>query len=99
MTPKDRFNQFIKDPARREALAAALADPAHVEASEIVKELMEPDTGTQADAAPAMAAAYYHQVGGANHYLKKLREMTREPVEKKVPKTRRMARTADDLPK
>lgn len=91
--------EFIKDPARREALAKALADPALVEAIEIVKEMMEPKTGTQADAAPAMAASYYHQVAGASHFRKKLRDLTREPAVSKTPKIRSLAKTIDDLPK
>ena len=99
MTPEEQFIQFAKDPGRREALAAALADPALIEAIEIVKELMEPKTGGQADAAPAMAASYYHQVAGANQFRKKLKELTREAVVKKPLTTRGLAKTVDDLPK
>lgn len=95
MTP----DEFTKDPARREALAKALANPALVEAIEIVKEMMEPKTGTQADAAPAMAASYFHQVAGASHFRRKLRDLTREPSEKKTPKGRALARSVEDLPK
>ena len=91
--------EFTKDPARREALARALADPALVEAIEVVKEMMEPKSGTQADAAPAMAASYYHQVAGANHFRKKLRDLTREPKDVKTPKLKGLARTEADLPK
>jgi len=92
-------DEFTKDPARREALAKALADPALQEAFAIVAETMEPKTGTQADAAPAMAASYYHQVAGANHFRKKLRDLTREPTVPKTPKLRGLARTEADLPK
>jgi len=95
MTPEE----FTKDPARREALARALADPALVEAIALVEEMMEPKTGTQADAAPAMAASYFHQVAGANHFRRKLKELTREPSEKKTPKLRTLAKTEADLPK
>jgi len=95
MTPEE----FSKDPARREALTKALANPALIEAIEIVKEQMEPKTGTQADAAPAMAASYFHQVAGANNFRKKLRDLTREPSEKKLPKGRALARSVDDIPK
>ena len=90
MTPED----FQKDPFRREALARALADPALVEAMAIVEEMMEPKTGTQADAAPAMAASYYHQVAGANYFRRKLRDLIREQAEKKVLKGRTLAKTA-----
>lgn len=99
MTPEEAFQQFTRDPGRREKLAAALADPTLVEAIEIVKELMEPKTGGQADAAPAMAASYFHQVAGANYFRKKLRELTREPVVKKPLSTKAFAKTLDDLPK
>lgn len=99
MTAEERFTQFAKNPAKRDQLTKVLSDPALVEAMEIAEELMEPKTGTQADAVPAMAASYFHQVAGANHFRKKLREMTREPVEKKTPKVRTLAKSEDDLPK
>ena len=96
MTPEE----FSKDPTRREKLAAALADPTLIEAIEIVKELMEPKIGGSADAAPAMAASYFHQVAGANYFRKKLRELTREPSTTKAPKARPgLAKSIDDLPK
>lgn len=95
MTPEE----FTRDPARREALARALADPALVTAFAIVEEMMEPKTGTQADAAPAMAASYFHQVAGANYFRRKLKELTREQAEKKTPKGRKLAKTVEDLPK
>lgn len=92
------YDEFTKDTARREALAKALADPTLVEAFDIVRELMEPKTGGQADAAPAMAASYFHQVAGANYFRRKLRDMTREPVERKAPRVKTLAKTIDDLP-
>lgn len=92
------LEEFTKDPSRRKALAAALANPVLVEAIAIVEEMMEPKTGTQADAAPAMAASYFHQVAGANHFRRKLRDLTREPSEKKTPRGKALAKTADDLP-
>lgn len=95
MTPEE----FTKDPARRDALTRILTDPIFVEAVEIVKEMMEPQKGTQADAAPAMAASYFHQVAGASYFRRKLKELTRETVEKKTPKVRTLAKTIDDLPK
>ena len=95
MTPEE----FTKDPAKRDALIRALADPALVEAMAIVEEMMEPKIGGSADAAPAMAASYYHQVAGANYFRKKLRDLTREPVERKVPKMRSLAKTIEDVPK
>lgn len=91
--------EFTKDPARREALARALADPALVEAIAIVEEMMEPKTKTQAEAVPAMAAAFYHQVAGANQFRNELKKLTREPVEKRTPKGKTLAKTPDDLPK
>jgi len=99
MTPDEAFQQFVKDPGRREKLAAALADPVLQEAFALVEELMEPKTGTQADAAPAMAASYFHQVAGANYFRRKLRDLTREPTVPKTPKLRTLAKTVDDLPK
>ena len=99
MNSEEAFILFAKDPGRREALATALADPALVEAMSIVEELMDPKVGTQADAAPAMAAAYYQQVAGANHFRKKLKELTREPAVKKPLTVKSLARTAEDLPK
>jgi len=91
-------DEFTKDPARREALTKALADFVLQEAFAIVEEMMEPKTGTQADAAPAMAASYFHQVAGANHFRRKLRDLTREPSEKKTLRGKALAKTADDLP-
>lgn len=99
ITIEERFNQFVRDPGRREALAAILADPTFVEAKDIVDELMEPKIGTQADAAPAMAAAYYQQVAGANYFIKKLKELTREPKSPKQLTIKKLAKTEDDLPK
>ncbi len=99
MTPDESFQKFAKDTSRRERLAKALADPTLQEAFALVEELMEPKTGTQADAAPAMAASYFHQVAGANYFRRKLRDLTREPVEKKTPKGRTLAKTVDDLPR
>ena len=100
MTPEERFQQFARDSGRREKLTAALADPTLVEAIDIIRDLMEPKTGGQADAAPAMAASYFHQVAGANHFRKKLRDLTREPVEKKTPTGRPpLAKSEADLPK
>ena len=99
MTADERFSQFAKDPGRRDRLAAILSDPVFAEARDIVEDLMAPDTGKQADAVPAMAAAYYHQVAGANHFNKKLRDLTREPVEKKQPQAKKLATSIEDLPK
>lgn len=100
MTPEEAFQQFTKDATRREALTRALADPTLVEAFAIVEELMEPKTNTQAEAAPAMAAAFYHQVAGANYFRKKLKELTRKPEERKTPRTRpNLAKSEADLPK
>lgn len=95
MTPEE----FTKDPARRETLARALADPALVEAIAIAKKLLEPKRGNNADAAPAMAASYYHQAAGANFFITKLQELTETPLEKKVLRNKTQnARTLDDLP-
>lgn len=99
MTPEERFAQFVKDPGRRDRLAEILSDPVFREANDIVEELMEPKTGTQADAAAVMAASYYHQVAGANHFNRKLREMTREPVEKKPMRMKSLATKPEDIPK
>lgn len=100
MTPEESFQKFAKDSGKRIALASALADPYLQEAFAIVEELMEPKTGTQADATPAMAASYFHQVAGANYFRRKLRDLTREPAEKRTPRGRPdLAKTPDDLPK
>jgi hypothetical protein len=99
MTPEELFQQFAKDPGRREALATALADPILQQAFAIVEEIMEPKIGGQADAAPAMAASYFHQVAGANYFRKRLHDLTREPQERKVPQIKKLAKTIDDLPK
>lgn len=99
MTAEEKFIQFAKDPGRRERLAEILSDPVMADAVDIVEELMEPRIGTQADAAPAMAAAYFQQVAGANHFRKKLRELTREPVVKQTPRGKSLANSVDDLPK
>ena len=97
MTPEE---EFTKDPVRRTALAAALAIPELIEAFAIIEELMEPKIGGSADAAPAMAASYFHQVAGANYFRKKLKELTREPVEKKTIKPRPpLLREGDEIPK
>lgn len=99
MTPEERFVQFAKDAVKRQRLEDILNDPVLVEATTIIKELMEPTTGGQADAAPAMAASYFHQFAGAKHFRMKLRSLTREPVERKVLQSKRLAKTLDDLPK
>lgn len=99
MTPEERFTLFAKDTGRREHLKGILADPVLSEAIEIIKDLMEPKTGGQADAVPAMAASYFHQSAGAGLFRRKLRELTREPVEKKAPKLKSLAKSIDDLPK
>lgn len=92
--------EFTRDPARREALAKALASPALVEAIAIVKKEMEPKRGGSADAATVIAASYFHQVAGANHILTKLHDLAAPPVERKAPKTRPpLAKSEADLPK
>lgn len=95
MTPEEAFKS---DPLKRQAVAEMLADPVILEAFEIVKDIMEPKTGTQAEAAPAMAAAFYHQVAGAGKFRQKLRELSREPVERKTLRGKTQAKTIDDIP-
>lgn len=98
-TPEEpRHVAFAKDAGKRAALAKALSNQTLREAIEIVLEQIEPETGTQADALPAVAAAKYHQVAGANDLLKKLRKLTVEPKEVKVPRVKNIARTIEDLP-
>ena len=90
---------FASDPAKRSHLAALLNDPVFQEAVGLAEDLMSPKTGTQADAVPAIAAARFHQVAGANELLKNLKTLTREPKKETAPKVRRLARTEADLPK
>lgn len=99
MTPEELFIQFAKDGEKRKRLEAILNDPVLIEATAIVKELMEPKTGGQADAAPAIAASYFHQFAGAKHFRAKLRALTREPKELKPLQPKKLAKTLDDLPK
>jgi hypothetical protein len=98
MTDEPRHIAFAKDPAKRSALAEVLRTPILIEALDIVDELMEPQTGTQAEVAPAVAAAKYHQIAGAAEQIKKLKSLTKEPKEQKAPKLKSLARTIDDLP-
>jgi len=98
MTDEPRHIAFAKDPAKRAALAQILVNSTLVEALDIVDELMEPQTNTQAEVAPAIAAAKYHQIAGAAEQLKRLKSLTKEPKETKAPKTKTLARTIDDLP-
>lgn len=90
--------EFAKDPNRRNRLAAILKDPVFVEALGIVEDQMEPQTGTQADAVPAMAAAKMHQVAGANELKKKLEALTREPSEAKPLRGKQVYTRLEDLP-
>lgn len=90
---------FASDAAKRNHLAAVLSDPVLQEALDIAEDLMAPKAGTQADAVPAVAAARFHQVAGANDLLKNLKTLTREPSKKAAPKVKSLARTIDDLPK
>ena len=98
MTPEERYLQFAKDGEKRKRLEEILNDPVLVEATSIIKEIMEPKTGGQADAAPAIAASYFHQFAGAKHFREKLRNLTREPKEIKPLQVRKLAKTLDDLP-
>jgi hypothetical protein len=91
--------KFVKDVSRRNHLAAILLDPVFREALDIAEDLMGPQTGTQADAVPAIAAAKFHQMAGANELVKKLHVLTREPAKQVAPKIRSLARTLEDLPK
>lgn len=97
MTEDSPAAEFIKDTVRRNKLAALLKNPVLVEALGIVEDQMEPQTGTQADVHPAVAAAKMHQVAGANELLKRLRALAKEPKEVKVPKGRTLAKTVEDL--
>lgn len=92
MTEESRAAEFAKDTDKRNQLASLLKHPVLLEAIDIVEELMEPQTGTQADAVPAIAAAKMHQVAGANELLKKLRNLSKEPKELKRPRGREMFR-------
>lgn len=92
------YDEFTKDPSNRKALAAALADPALVAGIEIVRGFMMPKRGGQSDAAPAMAAAYLHQIVGANYLVDKLHLLSKEPVESKGLKNKAMAKTPEDVP-
>jgi hypothetical protein len=98
MTDEPRHIAFTKDATKRAALAKVLKTPVLIEALDIVDELMEPQTNTQAEVAPAIAAAKYHQIAGAAEQLKRLKSLTKEPKETKAPKTKTLARTIDDLP-
>jgi hypothetical protein len=91
--------KFAKDVSRRNHLAAILMDPVLQEALDIAEDQMGPQTGTQADAVPAVAAAKFHQMAGANELVKKLHALTREPAKQTSPKLRSFARTLEDLPK
>ena len=90
---------FSKDDTKRARLAAILADPVYREATDIVRDQMDPETGTQADVAPAVAAALYHQVAGAGQFRKKLRKLALELKPVKQLSGRRLAKSEDDLPK
>lgn len=74
-----------------------LKDPVFVTALGIVEESMEPQTGTQADAVPALAAAKMHQVAGANELKKRLFALTKEPKEPKPLKGRQVFKNIEDL--
>ena len=89
---------FSKDPSRRGRLEAILQDPVFVEALDIVEAQMEPQTGTQADAVPAMAAAKMHQVAGANELKKRLKSLTQEPREVKPLRGRQIITRPEDIP-
>ena len=89
---------FTADAVKRGQLQALLSHSVFLEAVAIVEGEMEPRTGTQADAVPALAASLFHQVGGANRMLRDLRSLTKEVVSKPPPKIRALAKTADDLP-
>lgn len=100
MTPEDTpAARFAKDASRRAGLATLLDLPVFREALAIAEGQMGPQTGTQADAVPAIAAARFHQLAGANELVKRLNALTREPVKQAAPKGRSLARTLDDLPK
>ena len=90
---------FASDTARRGRLATLLNDPVLREALDIAEDQMEPKVGTQADMVPAVAAARFHQVAGANDLLKNLKNLTREPKKTVAPKVKGLAKTLDDLPK
>ncbi len=99
-TPEDTpAVTFAKDAVRRTHLAALLLDPVFREAVGLAKDMMAPKAGTQADAVPAIAAARFHQVAGAKDLLDNLDSLTREPQKASAPKSPRLARTLDDLPK
>ena len=90
---------FASDTAKRGRLATLLNDPVLQEAIDIAEDLMSPKAGTQADMVPAVAAARFHQVAGANDLLKNLKNLTREPKKTVAPKVKGLAKTLDDLPK
>lgn len=95
-TPQQKFTA---DAAKRARLKALLADPVLEEAMDIADDLMRPRTGTTADANQPLTVAKFHQSAGANEFVRLLNSFTKEMREPTKLEIRRLAKTADDLPK
>lgn len=94
-TPAARFSSNLEKRYRLEAL---LADPILNEAFDIAEDQIRPQTGTQAEAVPAIAAAKFHQVAGVNDFLKALVRLTKEVKKTMGPKMRTLPKSEKDLP-
>lgn len=89
--------EFQKNGPLQARLTEILADPAFQTAVSAIKDATEPRPGTH-DVNPVMKAAKFDQRAGMNALLTHLSDLTKQPVERKVPKMKGLAKTTDDIP-
>lgn len=99
MTTEDTpATKFASNLEKRYRLEAILNDPIFIEATDIAEDQIKPQTGTNAEAVPAIAAAKFHQVAGINDFMKSLRRLTKEVKKTMGPKMRTLPKSEKDLP-
>ena len=92
------LEDYQRDPAKREALKHLMESPEFVHAVTAAKLIMEPKVLESTDASPVLAASKYQQLAGANELLKRMYLLTKDPVVRKQPTLKSLARSREDLP-
>lgn len=93
------YDSFVADAHKRAHLKALLGDPVLQEAMDIAEDLLRPKSGTPADANQPLSIAKFHQSAGANEFVRRLKELTKEQRLVVKPSVRKLAKSEDDLPK
>ena len=100
MTPDETPEvKFTNDAVKRGRLLALLSDPVMQEAMDIADDAMRPKSQDATDGNQFLTIAKFHQSAGANEFMGRLRNLTKEKLRREKVEPRGLAQTLDDLPK